>query len=243
MDRIAESKDKVVTRRDERRKQNIPIQSPEDRDRLVRAFHPDYKKTEYHKIQIGPNAGERTVREVAELLESDSSIPADLDLTPQYRVDVLVVGGGGAGATAALTAKALGANVLLVTKLRMGDSNTVMAQGGMQVAITADDSPVTHFYDTLRGGQHKNDPDLLKVLVEEGPMAAQWLIGLGVLFDRDESGNLKTKKGGGSTKPRLLTCSDYTGLEIMRVLKDEVLNQRIPILEFSPVVELLTDPD
>ena len=74
-------------------------------------------------------------------------------------------------------------------------------------------------------------------------MAAQWLIGLGVLFDRDESGNLKTKKGGGSTKPRLLTCSDYTGLEIMRVLKDEVLNQRIPILEFSPVVELLTDPD
>ncbi|MBI3609757.1 MAG: FAD-binding protein [Nitrospirae bacterium] len=243
MDVIAESKSKVIHERDERRKQTVPIQSPEERDRLVRAFHPDYKKEEYHKIQTGPNAGERTVREVAELLESDSPVPADLDLTPQYRVDVLVVGGGGAGATAALTAKALGADVLLVTKLRMGDSNTVMAQGGMQVAITEDDSPVTHFFDTLRGGHLKNDPKLLKVLVEEGPKAAQWLIGLGVLFDRDESGNLKTKKGGGSTKPRLLTCSDYTGLEIMRVLKDEVLNQRIPILEFSPVVELLTDPD
>jgi len=243
MDVIDESKNKVVSGREERRAQTLPIQSPEERDRLVRAFHPDYKKEEYHTIRTGPNAGERTVREVAELLESDSPVPVDLDLTPQYRVDVLVVGGGGAGATAALTARAQGANVLLVTKLRMGDSNTVMAQGGMQVAITEDDSPVTHFYDTLRGGHHKNDPKLLKVLVDEGPMAAQWLIGLGVLFDRDESGNLKTKKGGGSTKPRLLTCSDYTGLEIMRVLKDEVLNQRIPILEFSPVVELLTDPD
>ncbi|MEK6684342.1 MAG: FAD-binding protein [Nitrospirota bacterium] len=243
MDPIEESKSRVLTGRDERRALTIPILTPADKDRLVHAYHPDYKKEEYHPIRIGPNAGERTVREVAELLESDSPVPAGLDLTPQYRVDVLVVGGGGAGATAALTAKALGADVLLVTKLRMGDSNTVMAQGGMQVAITEDDSPVTHFFDTLRGGHHKNDPHLLKVLVEEGPMAAQWLIGLGVLFDRDESGNLKTKKGGGSTKPRLLTCSDYTGLEIMRVLKDEVLNKQIPILEFSPVVELLTDPD
>jgi len=243
MDVIEESKEKVVRGREPRRKKSIPILTPDDRDRLVHAFHPDYKKDEYHTIRTGPNAGERTVREVVDLLESDSPVPDDLDLTPQYRVDVLVVGGGGAGATAALTAKALGANVLLVTKLRMGDSNTVMAQGGMQVAITEEDSPVTHFFDTLRGGHHKNDPNLLKVLVDEGPEAAQWLIGLGVLFDRDESGNLKTKKGGGSTRPRLLTCSDYTGLEIMRVLKDEVQNRQIPILEFSPVVELLTDPE
>jgi len=242
-DIIAESKDRVFQGRDERRKQTIPSQTAEEKDRLVHAFHPDYKKEEYHRIRIGPNAGERTVREVAELLESDSLLSDDLDLTPQYRVDVLIVGGGGAGATAALTAKALGAEVLLVTKLRLGDSNTVMAQGGMQVAITDDDSPVTHFFDTLRGGHHKNDPNLLKVLVEEGPMAAQWLIQLGVLFDRDEKGNLKTKKGGGSTQPRLLTCSDYTGLEIMRVLKDEVLNRQIPVLEFSPVVELLSDAD
>lgn len=242
-DIIAQSKDRVIQGREDRRKQAIPNQTAEERDRLVHAFHPDYKKEEYHKIRIGPNAGERTVQEVAELLESDSALPEGLDLTPQYRVDVLVVGGGGAGATAALTAKALGADVMLVTKLRLGDSNTVMAQGGMQVAITDEDSPVTHFFDTLRGGHHKNDPNLLKVLVEEGPMAAQWLIQLGVLFDRNEAGDLRTKKGGGSTKPRLLTCSDYTGLEIMRVLKDEVLNRQIPVLEFSPVVELLSDPD
>jgi succinate dehydrogenase / fumarate reductase flavoprotein subunit/L-aspartate oxidase len=54
---------------------------------------------------------------------------------------------------------------------------------------------------------------------------------------------LHVKKGGGSSKPRLLTCSDYTGLEIMRVLKDEVLNRKIQLLEFCAAVELLSDGD
>ena len=77
--------------------------------------------------------------------------------------------------------------------------------------------------------------------MDDGRSIAKWLLDLGVLSDRDADGNLHVKKGGGSSKPRLLTCSDYTGLEIMRVLKDEVLNQKIPLLEFSAVVELLSD--
>lgn len=152
-----------------------------------------------------------------------------------------MIGAGGAGCTAALIAEDAGADVVIVTKLRMGDSNTVMAQGGMQVAVGKEDSPITHFLDTYRGGRFKNDSRLLKILVEEGPSAAKWLLELGVLFDRDPSGNLKLKKGGGSTQPRLLTCTDYTGLEIMRVLKDEVLNRKIRVFEFSPAVELLSD--
>jgi succinate dehydrogenase / fumarate reductase flavoprotein subunit/L-aspartate oxidase len=87
----------------------------------------------------------------------------------------------------------------------------------------------------------KNDHQLLKTMVEDGPSVAKWLLGLGVLFDRDSDGNLHVKKGGGSSKPRLVTCSDYTGLEIMRVLKDEVLNQKIQLLEFCAAVELLSD--
>jgi succinate dehydrogenase/fumarate reductase flavoprotein subunit len=130
---------------------------------------------------------------------------------------------------------------MLSKKLGLGDSNTVMAQGGMQVAITDEDSPVQHFLDTLKGGHMKNDHELLRVMVEEGPSITRWLLGLGVLFDRDPDGNLHVKKGGGSSKPRLLTCSDYTGLELMRVLKDEVLNQKIQVLEFSAAIELLSD--
>jgi succinate dehydrogenase/fumarate reductase flavoprotein subunit len=227
--------------RDARRTQTFPKYSPAERDTLIKKYHPDHRESAYRLVKFGPNAGERTVRELAALLEGESPISADLDLTPNYTTDVLVVGGGGAGCAAALHAHAHGAKVMLATKLRLGDSNTVMAQGGIQVAVTSDDSPVQHFLDTLKGGHMKNDHQLLKVMVEEGPSVAKWLLELGVLFDRDADGNLHVKKGGGSSKPRLLTCSDYTGLEIMRVLKDEVLNQKIQLLEFSAVVELLSD--
>ena len=227
--------------RDARRTQTFPKLSPTERDTLIQQFHPDYREAAYRPVAFGPNEGDRTVRELASVLEGDSPVPADLSLDPDHTTDVLVVGGGGAGCAAALHAHAAGVTVLLATKLRLADSNSVMAQGGMQVAVASNDSPVQHFLDTLKGGHMQNDHDLLKTMVEEGPSIAQWLLELGVLFDRDADGNLHVKKGGGSTKERLLTCSDYTGLEIMRVLKDEVLNQKIQLLEFAAAVELLSD--
>src|SRR5438132_421846 len=99
------------------------------------------------------------------------------------------------------------------------------------------DTLIKKYHPDSRENAHR----LLKTMVEEGPSIAKWLLDLGVLFDRDPDGNLHVKKGGGSSKPRLLTCSDYTGLEIMRVLKDEVLNKKIQLLEFSAAVELLSD--
>ncbi|WP_447599511.1 FAD-binding protein [Nitrospira sp. Nam80] len=238
---IHKLQDIVHRTRETRRKQTLPKYSPADRDQLIKKYHPDFRESAYRAIKFGPNAGDMTVRELAALLEGESPIPADLDLKPDYTTDVLVIGGGGAGCAAALHAQAHGAEVMLATKLRLGDSNTVMAQGGMQIAVTDEDSPVTHFLDTLKGGHMKNDHDLLKTMVEEGPSIAKWLLSLGVLFDLDADGNLHVKKGGGSSKPRLVTCSDYTGLEIMRVLKDEVLNRKIQLLEFCAAVELLSE--
>jgi succinate dehydrogenase / fumarate reductase flavoprotein subunit/L-aspartate oxidase len=233
----------VHSTRDVRRKQTIPKFSPADRDQLIHKYHPDFRASAYRPIRFGPNKGDRTVVELATLLEGDSPIPDELDLSPHYTTDVLVIGGGGAGCAAALHAHRAGSKVMLATKLRLGDSNSVMAQGGMQISVAPEDSPVTHFIDTLKGGHMQNDHALLKVMVEDGPAIAKWLIELGVLFDRQADGNLHVKKGGGSSKPRLLTCSDYTGLEIMRVLKDEVINQKIQLLEFCAAVELLGDDD
>lgn len=227
--------------RDARRKQAIQKFAPAERDALIEKYHPDFRKSAYRPLRFGPNAGEQTAIELATLLEGDSPLSEDTDLTPHYQTDVLVIGGGGAGCAAALHAHAAGAKVILATKLRLGDSNSVMAQGGMQISVAPEDSPVTHFLDTLKGGHMQNDHDLLKVMVEEGPSIAKWLIELGVLFDRQSDGNLHVKKGGGSSKPRLVTCSDYTGLEIMRVLKDEVINQKIQLLEFCAAVELLSN--
>ncbi len=233
--------DVVHKSRDARRTNTLPKLTPAERDTLIKKYHPDHREAAYRPVSFGPNEGDLTVRELASVLEGDSPVPADFPLLPDYTVDVLVVGGGGAGCAAALHAHGEGVKVLLATKLRLADSNSVMAQGGMQIAVAPNDSPVQHFLDTLKGGHMKNDHDLLRTMVEEGPSIAKWLLELGVLFDRDADGNLHVKKGGGSTKERLLTCSDYTGLEIMRVLKDEVLNQKIQLLEFAAAVELLSD--
>ncbi|MFQ5587586.1 MAG: FAD-binding protein [Nitrospiria bacterium] len=242
MTEVEASKKRVNDSRAGRKDQDMPRLSSEEKAVLVHRYHPDYKKEAYDTIRIGPNKGERTVHEVVRLLEGESPFTGrDISLIPTYQVDVLIVGGGGAGATAALAAKAAGMNILMTTKLRLGDSNTVMAEGGMQVAVSPEDSPVRHFVDSLKGGQMANDRTLLKALVEEGPAIAKWLIDIGVLFDREDDGNLSLRAGGGSSLPRLLRCKDYTGLEMMRVLKDAVLNEEVQLLEFSPVLELLTD--
>src|SRR5207245_6403261 len=190
--------------RDARRTQTLPKYSPAERDTLIKKYHPDFRENAYRSIKFGPNKGELTVRELATLLEGDSPVPADLDLTPAHTADVLVVGGGGAGCAAALHAYAQGAKVFLATKLRLGDSNTVMAQGGIQVAITNEDSPIQHFLDTLKGGHMKNDHQPLQVLVEEGPSIAIWPLDLGVDSGRGGDSGMYVSEGGGSSKPRLL---------------------------------------
>lgn len=236
------SKLKVGETRSSRLEEMLPTLSLEEKEELVHQFHPDYKKASYGTIRVGANKGDQTVHRVVKLLEGESPIaPESITLTAQQQADVLVIGGGGAGAMAALSAKAAGATVLMATKLRLGDSNTVMAEGGMQVAVSPEDSPVRHFLDSLRGGHMANDKTLLKTLVEEGPSVTKWLIDNGVMFDREEDGNLSLRPGGGSSKARLVRCKDYTGLELMRVLKDCVLNEQIEIVEYMPVLELLTD--
>ena len=142
---------------------------------------------------------------------------------------------------AALTTHDNGADVLLATKLRLGDSNTIMAEGGISAATRAEDSPVIHYVDTLVGGRGQNDPELVEILVKEAPFIIDWLGGLGVNFDRRPDGSLFALRPGGHSRRRAHAVKDITGLEIMRVLGDEVRNREIAVLEFSPAVELLKD--
>jgi len=84
--------------REQRRAQTIPILTPSEKDKLIEAFHPDYKTESYEVLHVGPNAGDKTVHELANLLEGDSMLDEkSVSLKPDYTVDVLVVGGGGAG--------------------------------------------------------------------------------------------------------------------------------------------------
>ena len=162
--------------------------------------------------------------EVADIIEANPRIDSsaiNLDKI-DYDVDVLIIGGGGAGSSAALVAQENGAKVLIATKLRHGDANTMMAEGGIQAADKDTDSPAIHFLDAFGGGHFTNDRTLLGALVHDAPLVIQWLEDLGAMFDKDKDGTMRTLHGGGTSRKRMHSAGDMTGAEIMRTLRDEI---------------------
>lgn len=240
---MLESIKKVEATRDSRIGADLRRMGADEKDELLRQYHPDYKDSGFTTLQMGPNKGEKVPVELGELLQANSRLTGvDLDLNQvDYDVDVLVIGGGGAGASAAIEAHRGGANVMIVTKLRIGDANTMMAEGGIQAADKENDSPQRHFLDAFGGGHYAAKPELLKKLVMEAPEAIKWLNDLGVMFDKAPDGTMVTTHGGGTSRKRMHACADYSGAEIMRVLRDEVINRGIPVVDFTSAVELIMD--
>ena len=233
----------VESTRQQRLGQVFPAMPLEEREKLLKAFHPDYITEGMSAIRVGRCKGERTPQELAQVIEGRPHVGSGFDLSrPEIETDVLVVGGGGAGASAALLAQENGARVTVVTKLRFGDANTMMAQGGIQAADRPEDSPAIHYLDVIGGGHFTNSPDLVEALVHDAPEVIQWLENLGVMFDKAPDGTMMEEHGGGTSKRRMHSARDYSGAEIMRVLRDEVRNRAgIDVIEFSPAVELVLD--
>ncbi len=215
----------------------------EEKEQVLLENHPDYIKSQFAELVIGPNKGEKVPLELAEILQANPRVnPADIDLTKiDYDVDVLVIGGGGAGSAAAIMAHENGANVMIVTKLRHGDANTMMAEGGIQAADKPSDSPAQHYLDVMGGGHFKNVPELVYKLVNDAPGCIKWLNDLGVMFDKEADGTMVTTHGGGTSRKRMHACKDYSGAEIMRVLRDEVQNRQIPVVDFTSAIEIIKD--
>jgi len=211
-------------------------------EELLHRFHPDYYHNSVISLQVGQNKGDKCHRQLADLLQADARIDeADLAGAPVRETDILVIGGGGAGCAAALAASNAGARAVMATKLRLGDSNTVMAEGGIQASIDKDDTPQVHFDDTLRAGHYHADRKLVAKMAMDGPEVVRWLIQQGMQFDLDRFGDLLLRRAGGTSANRVAYYRDYTGLEMMRVLRESVTNSNIEVLDYSPVVELLSD--
>lgn len=237
--------EQVTASRKERMKQTFPKLKPDEKKLLLEKFHPDYKAGTTRKLLVGANKGDMVVNELGAVIEAYSRVnPEKMDLSKvDIQTDVLIIGGGGAGAAAALAAHQEGAKVLLCTKLRFGDSNTMMAQGGIQAADKPNDSPATHYLDVMGGGGYSNVPSLVQALVKDAPSIIEWLEELGAIFDKEPDGTFVTMHGGGTSRKRMHAARDYTGAEIMRTLRDEVTNLGIEVIEFSPAIELLTDAE
>ena len=227
--------------------EHFPALTMDQRKEWLDKYHPDYKDEGRRKVALGPNQGDILPEEVAGLLESRTMLDIDnvnLD-NADYETDVLVLGAGGSGTAAALTAEEAGCDVILATKLRHGDSNTVMAEGGIQCADQEGDSPYYHYLDVIGGGHFSNSPELVAAMANDAPLTIHWLEQLGMMFDKQPNGRMKVRHGGGTSRKRMHSAGDMTGAEIMRVVRDEARNRtdKIKVLEFSPAVELLTAKD
>jgi L-aspartate oxidase len=145
--------------------------------------------------------------------------------------DVLVLGAGVAGLSAALAAARAGLSVTLLTKAPLGASATRFAQGGVAAALSPPDSPELHFSDTLSAGGGLCDTDAVRVLCAEGPARLRELFALGAVFDR-EGGALALAREGGHSLARVVHAGgDATGAEVERALVAAVRAAGVEVAE------------
>ncbi|MFQ5414344.1 MAG: L-aspartate oxidase [Phycisphaerae bacterium] len=154
--------------------------------------------------------------------------------------NVLVIGSGVAGARAAIEAAGYGP-VILVTKRGFADSATEHAQGGIAAAIGPEDSPASHFEDTLRVGCGLNDRAAVETLVTEGPRRVEEVMGWGLAFDRD-GGDLALGREAGHSRHRIVHAQgDRTGRELVAALRQRVVEtDAIRVFEGCYLIDVMT---
>lgn len=159
------------------------------------------------------------------------------------KCDVLIIGAGGAGLTAALHAKEAGADVIVLTKEYPTRSQTCMAQGGMNAALgnAGADSVEDHIVNTLKSAQGQADEEAVRFMCSEAPNAIAWLDSIGVCFSRTEDGKVAQRTLGGASAPRACYAQDYTGLKILHTIYDRCLEADIEIKNEKYLLELLKD--
>ncbi|MGI6187491.1 MAG: L-aspartate oxidase, partial [Brevibacillus sp.] len=165
----------------------------------------------------------------------------DLHTLPRVKTDVAVIGAGIAGLYTALQASEY-ADVVLISKKGLDDSNTRWAQGGIAAVTAKSDSPALHRQDTLIAGAGLCSYAAVEVLVHEGPERLKELIAYGTKFDKDAQGRYELTKEGAHSKRRILHAhGDATGAEIVRALSARVRDQaNITVLENHFAIDVVT---
>ncbi|MBT8183411.1 MAG: fumarate reductase/succinate dehydrogenase flavoprotein subunit [Eudoraea sp.] len=157
--------------------------------------------------------------------------------------DVLIVGAGGAGLSAAIEASAQGMNTGIIMKSLLGKAHTVMAEGGMAAALANVDERdhwKIHFRDTMRGGKFLNVWRMAELHAKIAPERVRLLEEWGAVFDRTRNGLINQRNFGGHRYPRLAHVGDRTGLEMIRTLQDHGIHQGIQAYMECTALDLLT---
>ncbi len=181
-------------------------------------------------------------------------------------IDVLIIGSGGAGLTAALSAQETGASVLVVGKTYPTNSQTSMAQGGINAALgnVGEDHVSSHIADTIKSAHGLCDEDMVRKMCADAPQTIEWLEQLGVPFSRLDRGLTSDDKSqselssagltpgvqtiaqhqmGGASAKRACYAQDYTGLKILHTLYDTCLKEKIDFMDEHYLLNLIVKDD
>ena len=158
-------------------------------------------------------------------------------------LDILIIGSGGAGLSAALSAKQEGSTVLVVGKSYPTASQTSMAQGGINAALgnVTPDSIQAHIDDTIKSAHELCNKEMIKNLCEDAPKSIAWLDSLGVPFDRTSDNKVAQRQLGGASSKRACYAQDYTGLKILHTLYDNCLKEGIEMREEYFLLNLIVE--
>ena len=144
----------------------------------------------------------------------------------RFKYDVLVIGAGGAGLRAAVSAREAGLSVGIICKSLFGKAHTVMAEGGVAASmgnVNEKDNWQVHFRDTMRGGKFLNHWRMAELHAKESPDRVWELEYWGALFDRTKEGKISQRNFGGHEYPRLAHVGDRTGLELIRTMQQRIV--------------------
>jgi len=156
--------------------------------------------------------------------------------------DVLIIGNGGAGLSAALEAKKYSDNIIVVSKTTPTSSQTSQAQGGINAVLNSQiDSISNHIGDTKKAANQIGDNETITYMCENAADTIKWLDDLGVPFSRDENNTIKKRNFGGASFPRTCYSSDYTGLKILHTLYDTCLKENITFIDEHLVLNFIKD--
>src|SRR5437763_4799048 len=153
--------------------------------------------------------------------------------------DVLILGSGAAGLSAAL-ALAPELRVAVLAKGEISEGSTAWAQGGIAAVLEPGDTFESHVEDTIRAGAGLNDRRTVEFVVENAPTAIDRLAGLGVPFDESEAGWHLTREGGHSHR-RIVHVADATGAAVQQALEKAVAaRSNITLFAGRAAVDLAT---
>ncbi|MEJ2499735.1 MAG: succinate dehydrogenase flavoprotein subunit [Campylobacterales bacterium] len=142
---------------------------------------------------------------------------------PSYTYDAVIVGSGLAGSAAARELKQAGKSVAVITKLHPLRSHSGAAQGGINAALSDEDSIELHEFDTVKGADYLADQDAVELMCQKAPETIRWAERMGAAFSRTDDGKIAQRPFGGQSSPRACFAKDRTGLTLLQTIYEQAL--------------------